>query len=337
MNTSFIYNRASSNHQILTIVQSTRTLKQVNFTQNKGPIYLFHCQMNIFGAATLSGNFGGAIHAIQSRIMINTTERLSITRNIASLGGGILLRESELVIQSPVTISNNRAGKCGGGIYAYQSSINFAADKSIVTNNFAGQNGGGVCTIASTIKLSHSYVTIGTNTALISGGGIYLQVNSKIYLLKLEFERLYLGIINVRLEVSNNVAKFGGGIYVEDSSMAGGLQCRGTEDSMLPECFIQTIKLYQRSRHYLVNTVNTFLVNNTAFSGSALYGGLFDRCTASVNAEANYKRFEYFKNTVMFSSNSSISSDPLQVSFCGEDSPIHIRKGKAFTIQVVAH
>ena len=76
----------------------------------------------------------------------------------------------------------------GGGIYAYQSVIDFTSDQRNVKNfiiNSASRNGGGVYAVASTIKLTHSYVIIGSNTALF-GGGIYLERNSQIYLFKQE-------------------------------------------------------------------------------------------------------------------------------------------------------
>ena len=89
------------------------------------------------------------------------------------------------------------------------------------------------------------------------------------------------------------------------------------------------------------STRNTFLIDNTAEFGSALYGGLLDRCTVSPQAEV-YDRvrngLQYIKKTVMISKGSTITSDPVQVLLCGKHNylPIRTLKGKAFKISVSA-
>ena len=356
-NTTFVDNQAD-NHRVLTVLQSTLIFEHIIFNGNRGSVYSFSSRVDMIGPVSLHGNTGGAIHAVQSQIYINSTKSVSsvngasrgltvIRNNTASIGGGVLLRESELVIASPVTISENRAEMFGGGVYSYQSLLLFTSGegtaKYFINNNFAGQNGGGVYAVASTIKLMRSYVTIGSNTALHNGGGLYLQENSRIYLLK-EVDQWDLSDPNIQLEVSTNSAINGGGVFVADSS-AGALQCQGEPEhkhgdaaSVSPDCFIQTIRLYQRSSYYYRNTI---ILNNTAKLGSALYGGLLDRCTVSPLAEAysdGLSGLQYFEMTVAISSSSSIASDPVQVFFCDQldQSTITVRKGETFKITVSA-
>ena len=89
------------------------------------------------------------------------------------------------------------------------------------------------------------------------------------------------GEIEVRLKVTNNFAKYGGGVFVADNSTAGVLQCQGQDQSKRntalasPDCFIQAIQLYQIIDGKPDNVINTFVINNTAELGSALYGGVF--------------------------------------------------------------
>ena len=80
-----------------------------NGTKNRisGCIHSFNSRVYITGPVTFSGNIGSAIYAIQSHIYINSTEKIVIKNNTAYIGGGLMLLESELVIQSPVIISNN--------------------------------------------------------------------------------------------------------------------------------------------------------------------------------------------------------------------------------------
>ena len=342
-------------HVSLFFFHSTLILRQVTFNHNIGSIYLFDSKMNITGPVTLSYNFGGAIAAILSQIIITSNSRVVISKNSASSGGGILMRESMLVVQSPIELSYNRAEISGGGIYAYQSVIEFSSEsvqpeKSFIFGNSAGQNGGGVYAVASTIKLSFSAVALYHNIALL-GGGIYLQENSKIYLLKKKEDFIMKGTI-VQLQLFSNKAMWGGGIYVADNTTAGSLQCQresiidsGSKVPLSTECFIQTLKLYTQSsgRKDEINLINTYMTNNTAELGSAIYGGLLDRCTVSTFAEANdhvslLNGSEYIKSTVMISDKSSITSDPVQVVLCDErDRPtVSARKGETFKIRASA-
>ena len=352
-NTSFIGNSANKNSRVLVVSQSSLIVRQFTFSYNKGYAYFFNSRLDITGPMRLTGNTNGAILAVQSRVYTNSTEEIVISNNTASSGGGLLLRESELVIGSLITISDNRAQIFGGGIYAFQSVIAFKSDKitrhCFITNNYAGQSGGGVYTVASTIKISYFNVTIGSNTAQLSGGGLYLQENSKIYIQKQEDESRN-DIVTIRLIIVNNFAVYGGGIYVADNSTAGRQQCQqvkktnSSESSVTSECFIQTIKLYWRTAAYQYRLTNTFIINNKAESGSALYGGLLDRCTASEQAEIfnekvnGYHGLQYFDKIVSISNGSSIASDPVQVIFCNKASHFTIqrRKGEAFKIKVMA-
>ena len=115
------------------------------------------------------------------------------------------------------------------------------------------------------------------------------------------------------------------------------------ESSVLPDCFIQTIRLYSHSRYYpkLEYHVSIFFINNTAELGSAVYGGLLDRCTASTFAETNDDKLiglQYIEKIAEISKGSTITSDPVRVIFCSEHNPhtIFIKKGGAIKINVAA-
>ena len=104
--------------------------------------------------------------------------------------------------------------------------------------------------------------------------------------------------ILVKFTINNNLAQYGGGIFVADDTENGA--CRGgateTDDTptILADCFIQTIALYYYydwmiNLGIFSNYVNTFMTNNTATqSGADIYGGLLDRCTASQSAEYTF-------------------------------------------------
>ncbi len=343
-NTNITNNMASFN-----ILQSYVRFTGMNIvSNNNGPVYAFASQVEFNGPTTLSKNhgvFGGAIRAVQSQIYINT-EGFIITNNTATFGGGIFLRESTLFVTEPTNICYNTAHKDGGGIYAFSSRVEFQPSNGIYQSEIVGNiadNGGGIHAVATSIKLTQSYVNIDSNTATSKGGGIYLQQSSKLYLLKKDFP--HDAQIYVKLMINNNSASYGGGIFVADDTQSGACRGGATEDdvtqTVFADCFIQTIKLYDRNSSN-PNYFNTFMTGNTAnHSGVDIYGGLLDRCTADKNAE--YHIFsngsEYIKNTIKFSTEPpSISSRPVQVIFCNysQRDSISTRRGHTFKISVMA-
>ena len=212
--------------------------------------------------------------------------------------------------------------------------------QSEISHNIA-ENGGGIHAVSSTIKLTQSHVNIDSNTANTSGGGVYLQQSSKLYLFKTNEERAQDRY--VKLMINNNLAQYGGGIFVADDTQSGACR-RATEDdatrTIFADCFIQTIKLYESRSDS--NYFNTFMTNNTATqSGADIYRGLLDRCTISQSAEyqisSNGSILDYINNIIKSSTKLSISSRPVQVIFCKNDySIISTRKGHTFKVSVIA-
>ena len=375
-------NFINNENSVFYLQQSTVMFLSGNhFSDNNGSVYALNSKIEFKGHTTFSNNYHSAvIYAVQSKIYFNSPEGMKITNNTASLGGGIFLSESTMNVQRPTEISQNTADY-GGGIYAYLSSIEFTSEEVnkqiMIAKNIASQSGGGICAIASTIKISRSFVNIDSNTALVKGGGMYLEQNTRVTVLKQEPEEN--NKLWVKLKISNNSAQFGGGIFLEDKA-AGGSLCNGSFSlksefaSVSPECFLQTIKLYGKNVYHYQNFWNTFISNNVAtISGGAIYGGLFDRCTVSLQAEG--KEFasnglDYLSNTVIFINNFSygtahykyscgkqfelitqpesknyscffqllnpVSSEPVQVMFCSNQTIIQVMKGDSFRVHVAA-
>ena len=126
-----------------------------------------------------------------------------------------------------------------------------------------------------------------------------LRQNSRVTLLKRQIEFVFDHsiILYVILEISDNSAQYGGGMFIEDKT-AGGRLCSGSfslnSEFASTECFIQTINLHSYSFLWEQNLWNIFISNNIAtISGDAIYGGLFDRCTQSVSSQAEVKNSPY--------------------------------------------
>ena len=278
--------------------------ERVNFMNNHGSLYVFNTQVEIIGTVIFMNNFGdsgGAITAILSEISFNTASTVTIFNNTAANGGGISLIQSNLHVYHSIELTDNNATDFGGGIYAYQSDIEFKPEqkqRSKITKNTAS-NGGAVCAIASNIHISNTYMEVSSNIAKVNGGAIYLEQNSKIYVQKHKPEYRSIGP-RVRLDVTSNSAEKGGAIFVADNTNDGVI-CQGANTGIYQaECFLQTLGLHQTVSRRGFNLINTFFSDNIAHqSGSDIYGGLLDRCTINQNAELVHY-FPEFKNSSGF-------------------------------------
>ena len=76
---------------------------------------------------------GGAVTGFQSEIFF--TGNVNLVYNTAVRGGAIAATQSKLYMYGNVTVSHNTASVSGGGIYAYQSELNFKATINIIANS----------------------------------------------------------------------------------------------------------------------------------------------------------------------------------------------------------
>ena len=60
---------------------------------------------------------------------------VNLVYNTAVRGGAIAATQSKLYMYGNVTVSHNTASVSGGGIYAYQSELNFKATINIIANS----------------------------------------------------------------------------------------------------------------------------------------------------------------------------------------------------------
>ena len=375
INNATFVNSTFTHDGLIVLFYSTVTFLGRNlFSINGRSVRAFNSKVTFEGSTIFSNNYHVApIYALQSQLHFNSPEGITITNNTASLGGGIYLRESTMTVSHPIEISQNTADY-GGGIYAFLSTIEFTSEEVnkqiMIANNNASQSGGGICAIASTIKISHSFVNIDSNTALVNGGGMYIDQSTKIYLLKRNLEINGQTQVTVRFNFIANSAKYGGGIFIEDSTAERSVCIKNpnTAKSLSvssSDCFLQILSASDAGRDVVFR--NTFIINNTAtVSGPAIYGGLLDRCTIDPLSETCASNgLDYVSQTVTFSNDfepkwipsekhlyntlqtnlanstwlqSYISSKPVQVIFCDEHqkSIVQIRKGKSFEVHLFA-
>ena len=331
----------------------------VTMTNNKGTLVIFNSKVTFaasivfidcHGVEFISGSVaeGGAITAFQSDVIIDGV--CKFYNNFAETGGAVHLTESTLYVNGRMIITNNTALTNGGGMYLYQSEISCQQRGTlIISDNKANENGGGIFAVSSTIKVTtRSYFVQGayleiTNNSAKRGGGILLQANAKIYVFKTDtFQD-----VNSTVYLISNTATYGGAVYVDDSTNFGTCVADSTS-----ECFFQVMALHQFPPFNIARSIS-FSGNYALTSGSALFGGLLDRCTVSPFAEIHNVIGQHYENSIEYLRNTSnanidsISSHPARVCFCVNNlpqcnnnyyqgHPIKVMKGEMFTLSLVA-
>ena len=320
-NSNFTYNYATSGGVMATLGDSTFNISNCNFTSN-------------------SATSGGVMY-ILSDFSFTTTNSI-FTSNSAEDGGAILAVESTIKINGETTIANNNMtaidNSIGGGISLRQSRLEIRGKCNLVNNS--ALRGGGIHATSSIIAVYQPGTLQLINNNAEFGGGMYLEVNSKLYVIKHKraISRIYL------MSFTGNSASYGGAVYVADDTNSGAC----SPDN---ECFIQILSLHLHD-YSNITTENILLSENTATAqGSNLFGGLLDRCVPSPFAEVylkqriHYSGLTYFQNITDKAQIHSLTSQPVRVCFCNSEhepnctyqlSTITIKKGEAFNVSVVA-
>ena len=284
-----------------------------------GLLTLFQSNLTFFGSCNFEHNEaenGAVIYSSESRININGDLMISGNRARKS-GGGILLRQSELVCQesSTLTMTNNAANEKGGAIYAIESTIKIVA------------------------WVNRTLLIIRNNSAT-TGGGISLETNAKMYVVK------YSDSYSKLVDFWGNSVDYGGAVFVDDDTRSG--TC--TREDI--ECFIQELSLLGGASE--VGNSLSFEHNHAKVQGSDLFGGLLHRCTISLfitvartsytNTTLPMDGLSYYK-AITSSALNKISSHPIKVCQCISDRPnctiqhhlsYMVKKGGTFFVSLVA-
>ena len=280
---------------------------------------------------------GGGLYVSDSDIKLYGN--LMIARNVANNGGGAFFYLTYLVCCGNLSFADNEAHNIGGGIYAISTVIVLTNSHEAVTSTSCEHSG---------------FLSISNNKAWI-GGGMYLAVNSKLHGVE---SRTFNYMVDF---TSNNATKEGGAIFVNDSTYPG--VCASTSFAtydVQTECFFQAMHddedtgTYQQYHHLS-------FVDNSAQTGTILYGGLLDRCTVNPQATVYNKVFHsinhvdpiyaisYFQHESGHGMNltdtvtEGIASDALRICFCQRNKPLNCDykppafnavKGKEFRIAI---
>ena len=361
-------NNNSAMTGVVFALQSTLVLSgNTTISENKASFYAFASNITFDEYTEFTNNLhmhdtsveeGGAVTSFQSEIVFAGTVDIMYNEVRNGYGGAILSSESKIYTYGDTVISHNTA-LSGGGIYAYQSELNFKGT-TIITENAGTVKGGGIYAVGSAIKLTGQLHF--TENRAEKGGGICLELNAKLFVLK-HIPQCSSAILNypfcskwsssrLMLYFTNNLAKYGGALYISDDTNSGTCVAN-TDQSTSRECFFQDLALHSvhdsslivRNTHFEGNTANT--------SGGTIYGGLLDRCTIIPYAQVFNKYQNVSLDAITYltivtdlqknDSKSEISSKPVRVCFCTNNRPFcdnppptyTVNKGETFKISLV--
>lgn len=314
---------------------------------------------------------GGALTSFKSTVNFNGKATLAL--NSAKNGGAIQATESKIYIQGIVMLMNNTAIETGGGIRLDMSELHYQFGSTLCVLGNAAKKGGGIYTVSSIIDIdTRSEFTLinaagNDSTKAFSfieneaekGGGLYLEMNSKIYILgSISYiEQPYIVIF------SANSADYGGAIYISDESRLDFCTPNYGPHFEARECFIQMLAMYSSTilsnpgQNNASSFKSIYFSHNIArVSGSSLFGGMIDRCKVFHFMEqllsSNYRPYNSGKivNGILYLNNisnieiSEIGSNPVQLCFCINEepdchyqpNPVRVIKGKRFLVELVA-
>ena len=275
---------------------------------------------------------GGGISAYSSHLIFQGYT--NFTLNHAKYGGGLFAVESTITIstensqftQQVIAMHNNTATSSAGGMYLFQSTLQIKEGKVSFVENYAFEKGGGVFALNSDISLV-PYATHTNSSLLLAeniarfGGGFYLEGTSKLNVYSSS------SIIILR----DNYAEEGAAIYVDDYTKVD--TCYATPTNITPatECFLYILYPHNLSLSDTRTESILFHNSNTTAVTSTIFGGLLDRCASrslSGNIqlsktidEQNVNGLRYLLSASNINNINSITSEPVQVCKCSNGLP----------------
>ena len=222
----------------------------------------------------VTGTSRTAVFVAKSNISFSGGTKMH--RNVGELGGGIRAIDSSVFITGTAVFEENYASNDNGGaIFMFTAHLNLNGIV-LFESNEAFENGGAISAgDLSSITLSNQ-VTFISNTARDKGGAMYFDNGATITLNK-----------NTTLTTSHNHAlTYGGAIYHSDSLTSTQCEFEISVNDLaimekLPRCFFNF-----ESESFRKGNPAPWAITSTNDSagkdGGFLYGGLLDKCQASI-------------------------------------------------------
>ena len=320
---SFINNLANGCGGGLSSINSSVQLEGSSSSLHSG-------QSHILFVNNSATTCGGGFVCYRTNMSIGAPSMFA--RNAAEHGGGGGLYSGSTVTLSGMSTFTQNTAAYGGGVHLVDGTMSFVGTTHY--HNNSALYGGGIhgsratVEISQTISFTENSATNGGGLSLASGSQCLLSSNSTVYLR------------------GNHAEQYGGAIFVADEPF---LYCTFGQQSWVLDsrehCFYQPLDLPDPSVHFV-------LENNTAKeTGTALYGGMVDRCDfqKSSTGQPFYSNV-IFNNTFNITKHKNasrelvISSEPFRLCPCNyghancsqSEVTVTAYPGKTFSVFLVA-
>ena len=273
-------------------------------------------------------NIGGGVIIDLYKGYINVAYQIiikncSFQRNQRQVGSGLLVvnfffsSTLELFIQDTNFTNNSRLPDQGEAHHKNLNVVAFFTLKTVKIINcmFVMNQQTALQAFDSTLYFGGHVIFSGNNGTL--GGAMILQGGSIFYLMP-----------HTHIEITNNHAIRGGGIYVVDQVAV-----------LVFPCFFQLVNLQYPYSH--IDAIVTLENNTVDEAGSALYGGDIDSCFLYISNQSvvlNSTVFSViFKIIDILLPVSQVSSNPVAVHQCNHKNRLKVYPGQMFKLPVVVY
>ena len=220
---------------------------------------------------------------VSSKVQLNN---VIFEKNSAKTGGGMYINTRAVCFENHMIFRENSAED--GGALSIENTMLTLFGKSEFINNEANSNGGALKASRSRITFNRDFYLFENNTAGKRGGALFLS-------------KTFLHTINQELYFIQNMAAFGGALFVEDFSE----NCEKES-----KCFYAD---HHRSQ-------SLYFQENVANEGPILYGGLLNSCHYFIQSLSAIQIFISISNTSSTDfTQQSITSDVVDFCFCDNE------------------
>ena len=254
--------------------------------------------------------------------------------NTGYAGAAIYLLTGSVELVGTHRFEHNVASTQGGAIYVIEGTVRCIGESSFI-GNYANRQGGAISAANGNIEFVGNSTFV--NNYAQSGGALYLEYTSELSLGQ-----------SLALLFQENSAERGAAIFFSDTSNS--IFCSSV--LFLPVA-IDISKCFLRIDISALNSVALTFENNTVGipnGGESIYGGMLDKCITTdnpLNKERGLDFLQVITKTRDGSKNfnsSEISSEPLRLCFCRNNTPdceydylpFEVVRGASILVSVVA-
>ena len=335
-------------------INNSATASGGAIVHREGVLTIYDCEFKNNSART---GHGGAIDSVSTNPLV--VYHSTFQRNFATASGGAI--SAEVVKCIRCHFENNSAGESGGALFLYKGrdygsiyTLEEATSFSVSIFNFnqARLHGGAVyCekyprnARSLIFHKSNSKINSATKGGFLYLSGCHVTLNDNISILYNHAERggaIYTEHSNITIQTSdqitiaNNVATSeGGALFLADSILELSIGLLILENNTAADkggaIYVSDNKCetMSNSSSCFVDIQFSILVvlHNHAKNGSALYGGLLDRCYLHTGPEMSYSKlssidkFKQVLSTYSQPASSAIASIVVRVCLCVNDKP----------------